>query len=70
MNAIITASYGLFAAARQFELSAHRVAEAPETADFAAEAVDQIQSSAAYTANLAVIRASSRMQQDALDILA
>lgn len=68
MNAIVTAQYGLFTAARSFDAAARHVAAGDS--DLGAEVVGMAQAKTAYSANAAVIRTASKMQDSLLDILA
>jgi flagellar hook protein FlgE len=72
MNPIVTAQYGMFAAAQRFDASAQRTAGAAVSGsptDLAQEAVTQIGASEAFKANIAVLKVADRMQQDTLDLL-
>ncbi len=69
MNPIAVASYGMLAAARRFEASAHRVAamgvEGAEVR-YEAEAVEQIAAKHQFTAQLATLRTAEAMWTDLL----
>lgn len=72
MNPIATAQYGMLAAARRFEASAERTAQAgsPNTSlDLVSETVEQIEAKHAYSANIGVIRTADQMTRDALNML-
>ncbi len=64
MDPIATASYGMLAASRRFEASAHRTATMGidgSNSSYEKEAVEQITAKHQFTANLATIGAAQSM---------
>jgi flagellar hook protein FlgE len=76
MDPISIARYGMMAATQQLTASATRIAGAGIGApgdgnvDYAQEAVTQIQASAAFKADVGVIKVADKMWQSLLDIQA
>jgi flagellar hook protein FlgE len=70
MDPISTARYGMMAATRQLTASASRIAGAAGggAADYATEAVTQIEASQAFKANVGVIKVADEMWQSLLDL--
>jgi hypothetical protein len=69
MDPISTARYGMMAATQQLTASANRVAGAPaDGADYAQEAVTQIQASQSFKADVGVIKIADKMWQSLLDL--
>jgi flagellar basal body rod protein FlgC len=70
MDPISIARYGMMAATQQLTASASRIAGAASdgNVDYAREAVTQIQASAAFKADVSVIKVADKMWQSLLDI--
>jgi hypothetical protein len=70
MDPISTARYGMMAASQQLAASAGRVAAgaAGDPADYAAEAVTQIEAKQAFSANVHVVKVADEMWRALLDV--
>jgi flagellar hook protein FlgE len=70
MDPISTARYGMMAATQQLTASANRIAAggASGDADYATEAVNQIEAKQSFQANVGVIKIADKMWQSLLDL--
>ena len=70
MDPLSIARYGMMAASQQLAASATRVANlnGGDPADYAAEAVNQIEAKQAFAANAHVVRIADEMWQALLDV--
>lgn len=72
MDPISTARYGMMAATQQLTASANRIAAAGAKGDinYAAEAVDQVEASQSFKADVGVIKVADAMWQSLLNLQA
>jgi Flagellar basal body rod FlgEFG protein C-terminal len=70
MDPISTARYGMMAATQQLTASANRIAAGGPSGDvdYATEAVNQIQASQSFKADVGVIKVADEMWQSLLDL--